>query len=323
MRKETYLSYLKDILDTFDMSDEEKLTVLEDYETMMDDALAKGSDAEDLENLFGNKDQIEKELEKTYSKKKTIRHTDTIHRIMPFMTLAVFVLLGVLYDAWHPAWMVFLLIPIASILLEVFNTKSINKLHSILPVLTLILYLVLGFFYALWHPGWLVLTLGIMVPILSSPALRPLHKLTAVSPFIALNVFILVGHFTGVYSPTWTVFLMVIFIGILNENRIHHKWMLEGFLVLSLLLYLVLGYVLEDWTLALFSFLIFIIPAIFTGHIHVKIHGFSTWVEKTTLLLSIIVFFLWGYFFEAWAVAWVIFLTVPSMSVILHAKGRD
>ncbi|MFW5913557.1 MAG: hypothetical protein ACOCSM_00705 [Bacillota bacterium] len=323
MRKETYLSSLIDILDMFEISEEEKSAILENYEGMIEDAIREGNNDVDLESLFGDRHQVKKQLEKIYPKKRTIRRTEIINRAMPFITLAIFVLLGVLYDAWHPAWMVFLLIPVSAILLEVINSESIKKTYSLIPVLTLMLYLVLGFFYSLWHPGWLVLTLGIMAIILYSPSLPLLPKLTAVSPFLALNVFILVGHFTGAYSPTWTVFFLVIFIGILNENRIHHKWMLEGFLVLSILVYLILGFYLEDWTLALFSFLIFIIPAIFTGHIHVKIHGFSTWVEKTTLLLSIIVFFLWGYFLDAWAVAWVVFLTVPSMSVILHAKGRD
>lgn len=327
MRKETYLSYLKDILDTFDISEEEKATILEDYEGMIDDAIAEGNHAEALETLFGDREQIKKQLEETYpkkkKKKKTMRCTEAINGVMPFITLAIFVLLGVLYDAWHPGWMVFLLIPLTAILLEVINTESINKLYSLIPVSTLVLYLVLGLFYSLWHPGWLVLTIGFMAVILFTPSLRMLHRLTAISPFIALNIYILTGHFTGVYSPTWTVFLLTVFLGILNEERIHHKWLLEGLLALSLGVYLLLGYFLEDWTLALFSFLIFIIPAIFTGHIHVKIHGFSTWVEKTTLILSIVVFFLWGYFLDAWAVAWVVFLTVPSMSVILHAKGRD
>lgn len=323
MSKETYLNTLKDTLDCFDIVEEEKTSILEAYETRIDEALEKGHPASELEMILGDKRQIKKELEAFYPKKKTVRRTDAINRVMPFIALGVYMLLGVFYDAWHPGWMVFLMIPLTTLLLDLVVTESINTLNTLLPVLSLILYLILGLFYSLWHPGWLVLTLGVIGIILVNRLLTPLQKMIAVAPFVSLDLFILIGYFTGVYVPTWTVFLLIVATGILNVKAIHHKWLLEGFLLLSLAVYLLLGYWLQEWTLALFSFLLFIIPAIFTGHIHVKIHGFATWVERLTMLLSIIVFFLWGYFFDAWAVAWVVFLTVPSMSVILHAKGRD
>ncbi|MFW6298109.1 MAG: hypothetical protein ACOC14_00385 [Bacillota bacterium] len=323
MRKETTLSYLKDTLDCFDISEEEKASILEDYEARIDKTVEKGHQSSDFEKLLGDQKKIKKELEAIYPKKKTIKRTDAINRIMPFLTLGVFVLLGVFFDAWHPAWMVFLLIPLTTLLLDLVNAESVNTLNTLLPVFSLILFFILGLFYSLWHPGWLSLTLGFMGVILISRSLTPLQKMIALSPFVALNFFVLIGYFTGVYVPTWTVFLLVVATGILNVKTFHHKWLLEGLLLLSLALYLLIGYWLQAWTLALFSFLLFIIPAIFTGHIHVKIHGFATWVEKVTLLFSIVVFFLWGYFFDAWGVAWVVFMTVPSMSVILHAKGRD
>ncbi|MFW6298512.1 MAG: hypothetical protein ACOC14_02415 [Bacillota bacterium] len=323
MHKETYLSSIKDTLDCFDVSEEEKASILKDYEAKIENLLKKGHTPSDLERLLGDQKQIKKHLETIYPKKKTIKRIDAVNRTMPYITLALFVLLGVIYDAWHPGWMVFLLIPLTTLLLDLIQTETIRTLNALLPVTSLVLFLTLGFFYDLWHPGWVVLTLGIMGILLMNRGMTLLQKMIAIAPFVALDLFVLIGYFTGVYVPTWTVFLLVIAVGILNVKAIHHKWLLEGLLVLSLGVYLLIGYGLQEWTLALFSFLIFIVPAIFTGHIHVHIHGFATWVEKTTLLLSIIVFFLWGYFFDAWAVAWVVFFTVPSMSVILHAKGRD
>lgn len=322
MRKETYLSELKAILDTLNMSEEEKASILKDYANRIDKAL-KEDDTEAMDTLFNDRDLLKKRLESKHPKKKPSTPTEAINGIMPFVTLIIFVLLGVFFDAWHPGWMVFLMIPLTAIVLEVFSAESMNKVYALVPVTSLIVYLVLGLFYDLWHPGWLVLTLGIMGVILLNRALTPLQKLTACAPFVALVVFIMIGFLTGVYVPTWTVFLLILFTGILNEGRTPHKWLLEGLLLVSLALYLFVGVWFQAWTLALFSFLVFIIPAIFTGHIHVKIHGFSTRVEKATLLLSIVVFFLWGVFFDAWAVAWVVFFAVPSMSVILHAKGRD
>lgn len=323
MRKDTYLTYLRDILDTLEISESEKQTIIEDYDSMIEDALQEGKKEEDIERIFGDRETIKDQLEETYSKKKTVRHTDKINGVMPFITLAIFVVLGVLFDAWHPGWMVFLLVPVTAISLDIVNSGKTGKVFLLIPAMSLFAYLILGLFYSLWHPGWLILTLGVMVPILMTKELTLLQKLTAISPFIALNAFILIGYFTGTYSPTWTVFLLVVAIGLLNEKRVSHRFLLEGLLLISIALYFVAGILLENWALALFSFLVFIIPAIFTGHIHIKIHGFSTWIEKTTLIVSTILFFLWGYLFDAWAVSWVVFLAVPSMSVILHAKGRD
>ena len=323
MHKDTYLSYLKDILDEFDISEEKKAEVLSDYDTQIEAAIENPHDAKKLETLFKDEASLRKELEKKYPKKQAERRDHAIKALTPLFSLVLFLIMGMLFDAWHPGWMVFLLVPFTAITLDVSHAIHRGKRMLFIFALTLLAYLFLGLFYDLWHPGWLILTPAVMVGIVLLPELNPIQKLTALSPFISLNAFILIGYFTGVYSPTWTVFILMVAVGLLNEKRHAHRWILESLLLVSIGSYFLIGLWLHNWALALFAFLIFIIPAIFTGHIHVKIQGFTTRMERLAVLMSIIVFFLWGYFFEAWAVSWVVFLAVPLFAVILHAKGRD
>lgn len=65
----------------------------------------------------------------------------------------VFLLLGSIYDVWHPAWLLFLLIPIEITLLDALKKK--NPMLFAYPVLTVLLFFICGIFYDAWHPGWI------------------------------------------------------------------------------------------------------------------------------------------------------------------------
>lgn len=72
--------------------------------------------------------------------------------IVTIVTVA-FLLLGSIYDVWHPAWLLFLLIPIEITLLDAFKKK--NPMLFAYPVLTVLLFFICGIFYNAWHPGWI------------------------------------------------------------------------------------------------------------------------------------------------------------------------
>lgn len=65
------------------------------------------------------------------------------------LIVTAYLLLGFLLDAWHPAWLLFLLIP-------TFTANSFNDMLGTYPVLVAGGYLCLGFFLNAWHPGWLI-----------------------------------------------------------------------------------------------------------------------------------------------------------------------
>jgi len=78
----------------------------------------------------------------------------------------LYVILGACFNAWHPAWLLFLLIPIWHSLVPAIMQRRPAKVAY--PVIMALLYLCLGFFWGLWHPGWVVfLTIPLYYPLVS------------------------------------------------------------------------------------------------------------------------------------------------------------
>ncbi|MDR0937210.1 MAG: helix-turn-helix domain-containing protein [Oscillospiraceae bacterium] len=83
---------------------------------------------------------------------------------MPILVLALFLFAGFGLDLWHPAWAVFLLIPIYYIVSTALkNGGSVYKaiLDGAFPLIIVALYILLGLF-GVWHPTWL---LFLLIPI--------------------------------------------------------------------------------------------------------------------------------------------------------------
>ena len=65
-----------------------------------------------------------------------------------------FILLGVFLNAWHPAWMLFLIVPLGESLYSAIQAKNAHAFAY--PVLAAAVFLILGFYANLWHPAWVV-----------------------------------------------------------------------------------------------------------------------------------------------------------------------
>ncbi len=87
-----------------------------------------------------------------------VKHNLWIALPFPFIIAVVYVVLGVIYNLWHPAWLLFLLISVYYDFVKMFTSKSLyKKLHHFpVAMLSTLTYLCLGFFADLWHPSWLV-----------------------------------------------------------------------------------------------------------------------------------------------------------------------
>lgn len=79
----------------------------------------------------------------------------------PMIIATAYVVLGVVGNWWHPAWLLFLLIPIYYDFVKMFVAKTLyGKLHAFpVVMLSTLTYLCLGFFNSMWHPSWLVFLL--------------------------------------------------------------------------------------------------------------------------------------------------------------------
>lgn len=80
----------------------------------------------------------------------------TSHHHFPFTLLIVilYMLIGVFFNAWHPGWLLFLLIPLWHSFISAVKNKNAHIFAY--PVLATLWFLCLGFFVNAWHPGWVV-----------------------------------------------------------------------------------------------------------------------------------------------------------------------
>ena len=74
--------------------------------------------------------------------------------VTTFVVIIAYVLLGTFLDLWHPAWILFLLIPLVPSLFKAIATRKMS--HFAWPVLVTIVFLTIGCLYGLWHPMWVV-----------------------------------------------------------------------------------------------------------------------------------------------------------------------
>jgi hypothetical protein len=203
--KEKYLEELKVLLSEYQISEDELEDILADYGEMIDDANAKGMSEEEIIKMIGTPSQVIKDLseelqkgeEYIYFHKGGANHKQKDNRItalMPFISVIVFMILGLGFGLWHPGWLVFLSIPMVAIIVNAFEKHTLNGYVALSPFLAVIVFLILGFQYNLWHPGWLVFFIVPLLGIFSGyKQMKALSLLTAISPFVCVITYILVG----------------------------------------------------------------------------------------------------------------------------------
>lgn len=73
------------------------------------------------------------------------------------ITVVAFCYLGFAHGLWHPAWLLFLLIPIVHGLGDAIRKRKFVAFP--VPLLALAVFLCLGFFWGMWNPGWVAFLL--------------------------------------------------------------------------------------------------------------------------------------------------------------------
>lgn len=81
------------------------------------------------------------------------RHHPARLPLIVIITL-IYIAIGLIYHSWHPAWLLFLFIPLINGLLIAIQEKNAKRFpYTLLAVL---LFLSAGFFYNAWNPAWIV-----------------------------------------------------------------------------------------------------------------------------------------------------------------------
>ena len=112
-------------------------------------------DGED-EVVIGNK-PIEI-LSESDQKKRKIK--EKISSVYVLLVVIGYILLGSLLDLWHPAWILFISIPLVDSIMEAIIQK--NPKAFAFPILAVIVFLFVGCVYDIWHPTWIVF---ILIPV--------------------------------------------------------------------------------------------------------------------------------------------------------------
>lgn len=74
------------------------------------------------------------------------------------LATVIFLILGFTQGNWYIAWVVFLAVPIVSIIVDIVtNRKDISgKITGIVSLLCVASFMLMGFVWGLWHPGWII-----------------------------------------------------------------------------------------------------------------------------------------------------------------------
>lgn len=78
-----------------------------------------------------------------------------LHEIpVAIIITALYFIISAIWHIWHPAWLIFLLIPVIDSVFSAIERKN-AKLFCF-PVFITFIYLLIGFVYGLWHPWWVL-----------------------------------------------------------------------------------------------------------------------------------------------------------------------
>ena len=73
---------------------------------------------------------------------------------MDLLVVIAYISYGMMYNIWHPTWIIFFAIPIWHSLVECVVRK--NAAHFAYPLVTVAAFLYLGLTRELWHPAWCI-----------------------------------------------------------------------------------------------------------------------------------------------------------------------
>ena len=321
--KSNYLDELKLLLDNYKLEQSEKDEIVADYAEMYDGYSGKGMDEDEIVKKFGSPKSIIRELAEGYRKvEKPLPGGERLIALTPFLALIAFFVLGFGFDLWHPGWLVFLIIPVTAIVVEMGKTRDEHLTTALSPFFATILFLYLGFYHDLWHPGWLVFLIIPMLGVWNSRrTLTGLDLTVSLSPFVALIAYLVLG-FQGYWTEGWVVFLIIPMLGILNEKNKLMMLLWELLFIGGIVGYLYVGYAYPDmWAYGLFAFTPLVILGIITGNIEVTLAD-APKDYRFVIIASVAIFLLLGFIFNLWAVAWLVFLSIPVFAIWKEA-GED
>lgn len=70
------------------------------------------------------------------------------------IAIVVYITIGLIYNLWHPGWLIFFLVPIIGTLIHA--VRRHNPYLFAYPVLAVLIFLYMGLIRGIWHPAWAI-----------------------------------------------------------------------------------------------------------------------------------------------------------------------
>ncbi len=70
------------------------------------------------------------------------------------LAIIIYIVIGFCFDLWHPGWLLFILIPIISSLVDAVCKRDASLFQY--PVFAFGIFLYAGIVHTLWHPAWVI-----------------------------------------------------------------------------------------------------------------------------------------------------------------------
>ncbi len=322
MTLKQFMKDLSNALSDRDFSKSEIDEIIEDYTLMIQEASDRGEDETTFIERLGKPKEIARSIRK--ENKSHASKDSKLIALSPFIALIVFFITGFYFDAWHPGWMVFLLIPMTAILLEVHN--PLEKLTALSPFIALIGFMTLGTYQGLWHPMW---ALFLIIPALGFLSSRHLiNKIFGLYTFVAMTLFII---YTLVFEPSnfyaFLILLPILVMGILSgeitiiwDNKYKSLRLLALnviALILLLAIYIYIGVTHEMWHPTWLMFLALPVGSLLYSKYFLKEH-----IELVAFMpfIALIIFFLVGEYLNAYHISWLAFLLIPMTAILFSGE---
>ncbi len=234
--------------------------------------------------------------------------------LSPFFAVVAFLVLGFGWSLWHPGWMVFLMVPVIAILVSARQRTFLQTLTALSPFIAVIAFIFLGT-KGWWNPGWLVFLIIPMLGVLN-------HKDSWIKIgfeicfAVAIGIYLFAGYRYGLWNIGAFAFALPILFGLLvGEIRIQiggrRSLPVLITVIMAIAVYLGVGLLWGEtfawlWVIFLAVPVVAIVTNAKKKDIFVAVSPF----------LATTIFFLLGYFANAWAWSWLVFLFIPVIAIL-------
>ena len=142
-------------------------------DAMQADQVPIGSDGIHIADKDGTELHIDMTGLRIDVKAESAEHKDAFP-FVPIAVVAIYLVMGFVFDLWHPGWLVFFAIPIFYEFVAMSSAGGARSKANLFPMALICVatYLLLGFLCDLWHPAWIVFLLIPIYHFIVSVALK-------------------------------------------------------------------------------------------------------------------------------------------------------